>query len=77
MSLQSLSHAFAITKNDNANLAQSTRGIYVGAAGDLKIDTTNGDTVTLVGLAAGVVHPIAAKKVYSTGTTATGIVGLY
>lgn len=72
-----LGNAFAITKNDSTNLAHTTRGLYVGASGDVKIDTSRGDTVTLVGLAAGVIHPIAAKKVYSTGTSATGIIGFY
>jgi hypothetical protein len=33
--------------------------------------------VTFTGLAAGVIHPIAAKRVYATGTGATGIVGVY
>jgi len=53
------------------------RGVYVGATGDLKLVTPKGQTVTLAGLAAGLVHPIQAKQIFSTGTTATGVMVLY
>jgi hypothetical protein len=71
------SHAFAITKHDTDHLASATRGIYVGGSGDLKVTMIGGEAVTFVGLAAGVIHPIAAIIVWSAGTTATGIVGVY
>lgn len=71
------SAAFAITPADGADLAYVTRGIYVGVSGDLKVDMANGTTVTFVGLAAGMIHPIRAKRVYDTGTDATSIVGVY
>jgi len=66
-----------ITPNDSADLSITTRGIYVGASGDLKVDTAGGDTVTFVDIAAGVIHPIRVQRVYSTGTTATDIIGVY
>jgi hypothetical protein len=69
--------AAAITPNDSTALTQTTRGVYVGAAGNLKVDMADSSTVTFTGLAAGMVHPIAVKKVYATGTTATGIIGVY
>ena len=71
--------AFAITPNDSTDLTEPTRGICFAAAGDLKVDMLNGDTVTFTdgSLAAGAVHPLRVKKVYSTGTTATGIFGVY
>lgn len=49
--------------------------LYVGVSGDVKVDMVSGDTVTYKALAAGVVHPIYVKKVYSTtnGTSATDI----
>ena len=52
------------------------RAIYVGAQGDVKITDIKGNDITLVALAAGVFHPVYATKVFSTGTTATGIVGV-
>jgi len=71
-------NAFSVTPNDSADLANSTRGIYVGVSGDIKIDTVGGDSaVTFVGLAAGIIHPIRAKRIYATDTTATSIVGVY
>lgn len=69
---------FAITKNDSADLAFVTRGIYVGGSGDLAVILdADSSAVTFVGLAAGVIHPLAVKRVMSTGTTATSIVGVY
>lgn len=70
-------NAFAVTTDNSTDLAISTRGIYVGVSGDLKVDTVGGNTVTFVGLAAGVIHPIRAKRIYATGTTATSIIGVY
>jgi hypothetical protein len=69
--------AAAITPNDTTDLARVTRGIYVATTGALKVDMADSSTVTFTGLAAGVIHPIAAKRVYATGTGATGIVGVY
>lgn len=68
---------FSITPNDSTDLSISTRGLYVGVTGDVKVDFVNGTSVTFVGLAAGVIHPIRARRVYSTGTTATSLVGVY
>ena len=70
-------HAFSITPSNTDPIDHVTRGIYVGASGDLKVLMTGGETVTFVDLAAGVIHPIAVIQVFSTGTDATGIVGLY
>lgn len=68
-------NAFTITPNDGANLAQTARGLYVGVAGDLKLTLPGGGTVTLKNVSAGIL-PVAATKIFATGTTATDIVGL-
>lgn len=71
-------HAVAITPSDATDLTNGTRGLYVGVTGNVKVDMLGGDTaITFVGLAAGVVHPLRVSRVYSTGTTATSIVGVY
>lgn len=70
-------NAFAVTPNNDADLAEDTRGLYVGVSGDVKVDLVGGTTVTFVNLAAGVIHPIRARRVYATGTDATSIVGVY
>jgi hypothetical protein len=49
------------------------RALYVGVSGDVSITTLSGTTITLVGLAAGIWHPVMFKRVRSTGTTATSI----
>lgn len=68
-----LNNASSVTPNDSADLTTIARAIYVGTSGSVKIDTLNGNTVTLPNLAAGVWHPIAVKRIHATGTTATDI----
>lgn len=65
----------AITPNDGADLAKVTRGIGVQNAGNLKVTRPDGTAVTIA-VPAGVL-PIRAARVWSTGTTATGLVAFY
>ena len=67
----------SVTPHDTNDLANTSRGVYVGVSGDVKVDLVGGDTVTFVGMAAGVIHPIRVTRVYSTGTDATDIVTVY
>ncbi len=71
--------AVAVTPNNSTDLATfPTRGIYVGVSGNIKVDMAGtGTAIILKNLAAGVVHPLAVKRVYSTDTTATDIVAVY
>jgi hypothetical protein len=68
----------AVTPDDGANLAQTSRAIYVGGAGNLAVildrDTS---AVTFLAVAAGTLLPIRARRVMSTNTTATSILALY
>jgi len=59
--------------SDTVDLTVACRGIYVGVTGNLKVTMPDGTTPTFLNIAAGVVHPIAATRVWSTGTTATGL----
>lgn len=68
--------AFAISGNDSTDLANSTRSIYVGGSGNIKLTTIDGSTVTFNGAIAGSILPIRAKRIFSTGTTATNLIGL-
>lgn len=65
--------ATAITPNDSADLPQSGI-VYVGGAGDVKITTLAGNDIVFYGLTAGSTVPVRAKKVFSTGTSATNLV---
>ena len=67
---------FAITPSDSANLpGATTAGIVATAAGTITATLLNGSTVTFQ-IAAGIMMPIIATKVFSTGTSASGLVGL-
>ena len=73
--------AASVTPNDNANLPNNAdrpvRAVWIGGAGNLRVDMTNGTDVTFVGCLAGSLIPISVKKVYATGTSATSIVAVY
>jgi hypothetical protein len=49
------------------------RAIWVGVAGDVKITTLGGTDIVLPAMVAGMWHPQPAKRIFATGTTATGI----
>ena len=70
--------AFAVTPDDDTDLANVTRGLYVGGAGTVvAILADDNSAVTLAGATAGSVLPLRVKRVLSTGTTATSLVGVY
>lgn len=56
---------------------ETTQGLWVGGAGDVVVVTAKGTTVTIEGVAAGTLLPIAVKKVVSSGTTATKLRACY
>lgn len=68
--------AFAITPSDVENLVRVPRAIYVGSSGAVKLKTKRGTTVTFSGLTAGSYIAIRCVKVYSTGTTASSLIGV-
>ena len=75
-------HIFLITPHDTNWLdyngtKTATRGLSFATAGDLRVMTVNDEIVTIPdgALAEGIIHPMAVKRVYATGTTAESIVG--
>lgn len=69
---------YAITPNDSTDLSVACRAIWVGGAGNIYINFVNsGTNVGLIGINAGVMVSVRAKRVYSTNTTATNLVCLY
>lgn len=68
---------FAITPHDTDDLAILPRAIMVTGAGAVTVILKDGMTVTLPGLAPGAIYPFRTARILATGTTATGIVGLY
>lgn len=53
---------------------EKMRGIYVGVTGNISFTDLSGNIQTLIGLAAGAIHPIWSLQINSAGTTATSIV---
>jgi hypothetical protein len=70
------SHAFAVTPSDGSDLSTWALALYVAGSGDVRVTTWGGETVTFAGVPAGVL-PVRVRRVHATGTTATGIIGLY
>lgn len=68
--------AASVTPNDSTDI-RPTRALFVGAAGDIKVDMSLGTTLTFANVQAGSILPVQVKRVYSTDTTATDIVALY
>lgn len=64
---------FAITPSNTVDLQEIPISIYVGTAGALKVTMFDDSVVTYPDIAAGR-HNLRAKRVWSTGTTATGLV---
>lgn len=65
---------------DNVTFPNGTsvsKAIYVDVTGDVKVVMADGTDALFTALPAAMFHPLAVKRVYSTGTTATGIKALY
>jgi hypothetical protein len=76
--------AAAVTPSNTVDIPSVSGGtsnngcvLYVGGAGDLKVDTVGGDAVTFVAVPAGSFIPVQVTRVYATGTSATSIVALW
>lgn len=70
-------HVLAVTPSDTTAFTQFTRGLYIGGAGDVAVQTASNDTPTFVGVLAGTILPVRVYRVLSTGTTATSILALF
>lgn len=66
-------HAALVTPNDSADLANATRKIFCGGAGNLKVTTVGGETLLITGITAGQVLDLCVTRVWSATTTATNI----
>jgi hypothetical protein len=66
-----------VPSGDVTDLVSPSRALYVGVTGDVTVifvADKDDDEVTLVGLAAGIWHPIQVRRILQTGTDATDIV---
>ena len=75
--------AASVTPSDTANVTSVSGGtnngcvLYVGSAGNLRVQTVGGDDVTFNNINTGAFIPVQIVKVYATGTTASNILALW
>ena len=69
---QVVRNAAAVTTSDTVDLT-NYGVLLIGVGGDVKVDLAGSGTVTYT-LESGEFLPVLVKRVYATGTTATGIV---
>lgn len=70
-------NAVEITPSDTAVLNPVVRALWIGGAGNVRVVTVSGQTVTFAGAQAGSIIPVRVRQVLATGTTATSIDGLW
>lgn len=71
-------HAAAGGSGDDAtDLTNSTRAVFVGGAGAMKVTMVGGEAVTFTGISAGTVLPLRIKRLWATGLTASNIMLLW
>lgn len=80
--ISSASKFAVVTPSDTALLEwngdkYATKGIMVGVTGNIAVKDENGTSVTIVGVAAGIILPISTNQILSTGTTATSITAFF
>ena len=66
----------AVIPDDGADLPQATRALNVSGTGHVRVTTVSGTTETVF-VAAGIVFPVRATRIWASGTDAAGIKGLY
>ena len=68
--------AASVTPSDSTDLTITSRALYVGGTGDVRITTAAGSIVTFVSVPEGIL-PMRVSRVHATGTTATDIVAVW
>lgn len=77
MILQLTSSSLITINPDNTkDLPNITKAIFIGTGGDVNIIAAHDDTPVSIYVQSGTLLPIRAKKILSSGTTASNIVGL-
>lgn len=64
-----------VTPDDAADLPHAVRALNVAQSGAVRVETVEGSVATVY-VAAGIALPVRVRRVFATGTDATGIVGM-
>lgn len=67
--------AVAVVPNDTT-VIPTTRGLYIGATGNLKVTMADGTVATFASVPVGVL-PVQVQIVWAAGTVASSILALY
>ena len=70
------SDGFSVTPHDSTDFTARSKALYIGGAGNVAVVSIRGTVLLFVGVQAGTILPVRARRVNSTGTTATSIIGL-
>jgi hypothetical protein len=75
--------AASVTPSDTTNIPDIAGGsnngcvLFVGTAGNLRVQTVGGDDITFNNINTGAFLPVQVVRVYATGTTAGNIIALW
>jgi hypothetical protein len=70
-------HAFTITPSNSTTLGFATRWLWISGTGNVAVTMADGSTATFLAVPSAYKLPISVTQVRATGTTATGIIGMY
>jgi hypothetical protein len=71
-------NAAVVTPNDSTDLAEVTRGVFVGVGGNLNVNMAGtGTSITITAVPSGAFLPISVARIRSTSTTASSIVAFW
>lgn len=70
-------NAVSVTPDDDTDLTNVSRAIYIGAAGNLLVTMLKGNDVSFLNVPSGTLLPIRVSRIKATGTTASGIVSVW
>lgn len=66
--------AAEITPDDVTDISTTGTWVYVGTGGNVRVTTAGGDVVTYTNAQDGSVLPVRVRRIWATGTTATGLI---
>jgi hypothetical protein len=67
----------AVQPSDEAPLPETSRALYIGLGGTLRVRMLSGESLDFIGVATGALLPIRVSQVFTTGTSARNIVALF
>lgn len=68
--------AQSVTPADGSDLSKIAMALYVGTGGNIQVTTAGGTTLTFTNVQGGSYLNVQVKRVWSTSTTASGIIAL-